>query len=184
MFLLRRRGGAEVVTSVEVTGGEVAGVSAAEVAGVAVPVVGALVAIGATVAGVVLAIKDDNNKREAYTKQFVAQTSNHFPDCNIVICHPQHRVAGPHVVHQHHELPMTVGTCGYDSYASPKGQPFLFENQGDGGYINWAFVGEFSRNGNTLTAASKLPTPTFAAPPSRPAPVEHGAPVGHGGKTA
>src|SRR5215469_9919609 len=94
------------VTSVEVAG-EVAGVGAAEVAGVAVPVVGALVAIGATVAGVVLAIKDDNNKREAYTKQFVAQTSNHFPNCNIVICHPQHTVTGPHIVHQHHELPMT-----------------------------------------------------------------------------
>jgi hypothetical protein len=57
---------------------------------------------------------------------------------------------------------MTVGTCGYDSYCSPMGQPFIFENQGDGGYLNWAYAGEFSRNGNTLTAASKLPTPKLS----------------------
>jgi hypothetical protein len=47
---------------------------------------------------------------------------------------------------------MTVGTCGYDAYFSPKGKPFSFQNQGDGGFINWAFDGEFNRNGNQLTA--------------------------------
>jgi hypothetical protein len=153
-----------------VTGAEVAeegatvaaGESAAEVAAVAVPVVGALVAIGATVAGVVLAINNDKDKREAYTQQFVAQASKQYPNCNHVVCHPQHRVAGPQVVHMHYELGMTVGTCGYDIYSSPMGQPFIFENQGDGGYLNWAYAGQFSRNGNTLTAASKLPTPKFS----------------------
>ena len=129
-------------------GAVVAGVGATEV----IPVVGELVTIGAAVAGVVFAIKDDNSRREQYTQQFVAQASKQFPNCNVVICHPQHSVAGPHVVHQHHELPMTVGTCGYDSYCSPKGQPFTFNNQGDGGYLNWAYAGAFSRNGNILTA--------------------------------
>ena len=90
-------------------------------------------------------INNDNNKREAYTQQFVQQASKQFPNCNFVICHTQHKVAGPQVVHQHHELGMTVGTCGYDSYCSPMGQPFIFENQGDGGYLNWAYAGEFSR---------------------------------------
>jgi hypothetical protein len=47
---------------------------------------------------------------------------------------------------------MTVGTCGYDAYISPMGQPFVFANQGDGGYLNWAYLGRFNRNGNTLTA--------------------------------
>jgi hypothetical protein len=84
------------------------------------------------------------------------------PNYNVVVCHPQHRVAGPHVAHQHHELGIHVGTCEYDSYCSPKGQPFIFENQGDSGYLNWAYAGEFRRNGNTLTAASKLPTPKFS----------------------
>ena len=131
------------------TAGETVAVGATEV----VPVAGALVAIGLAAAAVVGGIiSNDNNKREAFTQQFVQQTSKQFPNWNVVICHPQHSVAGPHVVHEHHELAMTVGTCGYDSYCSPKGQPFTFDNQGDGGYLNWAYAGEFSRNGNTLTA--------------------------------
>ncbi len=158
----------------------------AEAAASAVPVVDALVAVGTIVFGIVSGIIGaDNKKREAFTQSFVQQASKKFPNCNIVIVHPQHRVAGPHVVHQHHELPMTVGTCGYDSYCSPKGQPFVFENQGDGGYLNWAYAGQFSRNGNTLTAASKLPTPKLPAPSPAPKPVQHGTPAaGHGAKTA
>jgi hypothetical protein len=129
--------------------GEAAAVGAAEI----VPVVGALVALGA-VAGTLAAsfIGDDNRKREAYTQHFVQQASQQFPNCNVVVCHPQHKVNGPHYIHQHFELGMTVGTCGYDAYISPMGQPFVFANQGDGGYLNWAYLGRFNRNGNTLTA--------------------------------
>jgi hypothetical protein len=144
-------------------GAVVAGASVAEAATSAIPVVDVLVAIGGIAAGVVAGIiGNDNNKREAYTQQFVAQASKQYPNCNHVVCHPQHRVAGPQVVHTHYELGMTAGTCGYDIYSSPMGQPFIFENQGDGGYLNWAYAGQFSRNGNTLTAASKLPTPKFS----------------------
>jgi hypothetical protein len=141
-------------TGAVTAGEEVAGEAAAVAAADTVPVVGAaLAAIGIASAAVVgVIINNDNNKREAYTQQFVQQASKQFPNYNIVICHPQHSVTGPHVVHQHHELGMTVGTCGYDSYCSPKGQPFTFDNQGDGGFLNWAYVGAFSRNGNTLTA--------------------------------
>ena len=146
--------GASVVTEEEVAGEEVAAEAAGIGATEVVPVVGTLVAIGLTAAAVVGGIiNNDNNKREAYTQQFIQQASKQFPNCNWVICHPQHSVTGPHVVHQHHELGMTVGTCGYDSYCSPKGQPFTFNNQGDGGYLNWAYAGKFSRNGNKLTAA-------------------------------
>jgi hypothetical protein len=142
---------------------EAAEVGAAVGAADLVPGAIVLVGIGLAAAGVVAGIiGNDNNKREAYTQQFVQQTSKQFPNCNVIICHPQHKVAGPHVVHQHHELGMTVGTCGYDSYCSPKGQPFIFDNQGDGGYLNWAFAGEFNRNGNTLTAVSKLPAPKLS----------------------
>jgi hypothetical protein len=145
----------------EVAGEAVAGeAAAAGAAEVAIPVVGALVAAGIIAGGVAKAlIGDDNKTREAYTQNFVQQASQKLPNYNVVICHTQHKVAGPQVAHQHHEVGMHVGTCGYDSYCSPKGQPFIFQNQGDGGYLNWAYVGEFSRNGNTLTAASKLPTP-------------------------
>jgi hypothetical protein len=138
-----------------------AGLSAGVAAGIATA--GALLVIGGIAGGVAAVfIGDDNKTREAYTQNFVAQASKQFPNCNHVVCHPQHRVAGPQVVHTHYELAMKVGTCGYDIYSSPMGQPFIFENQGDGGYLNWAYAGEFSRSGNTLTAASKLPTPKFS----------------------
>ena len=154
---------APVAGEVEAGAGEVAAETAGETAaaaaglsvGVAAGIItgGALLAIGAIAGGVAAAfIGDDNKTREAYTQNFVATASQKFPNCNVVICHTQHRFAGPQVVHQHHEIGMKVGTCGYDSYCSPKGQPFIFENQGDGGYLNWAYAGEFSRNGNTLTA--------------------------------
>jgi hypothetical protein len=90
----------------------------------------------------------------AYTQQFVQQASQKYPGYNVVICHPKHRVSGANI-HQHHELPMTVGTCGYDIYFSRKGKPFTFVNEGDGGFINWAFNGEFNRNGNTLVATQQ-----------------------------
>jgi len=101
-----------------------------------------------------LAINNDDKKREAYTQQFVQQASQKYPGYNVVICHPKHRISGANI-HQHHELPMTVGTCGYDIYFSQKGKPFTFVNEGDGGFINWAFNGEFNRNGNTLAATQQ-----------------------------
>jgi len=176
----------EVTAGAAEEGAVVAGASVAEAATSAIPVVDVVVAIGGIAASIAAGlVGDDNSKREAYTQNFVAQASKKFPNCNVVVCHPQHRVAGPQVAHTHYELGMHVGTCGYDIYSSPMGQPFIFENQGDGGYLNWAYAGQFSRNGNTLTAASKLPTPKFPVPPSRPQPVQHSAPpVGHGAKTA
>jgi hypothetical protein len=40
----------------------------------------------------------------------------------------------------------------YEVYFSPKGQPFEFVLEGDGGFINWAYIGNFNRNDHTLTA--------------------------------
>jgi hypothetical protein len=97
--------------------------------------------------------RNDNDKRSAFTQRMIAELSQNFPDENFVITHHRSSTAeGPCVTHQHVELPMIVGTCGYEIFASPKGQPFRFELNGDGGYINWAFGGEFHRDGNTLTA--------------------------------
>jgi hypothetical protein len=96
--------------------------------------------------------KNDNEKRERFTQQFVQDASGKYPGYNVVIVHPQHSASGAQVIHQHYELPMTVGTCGYEIYFSPKGKAFSFENKGDGGFINWAFAGEFNRNGGNLKA--------------------------------
>jgi len=72
-----------------------------------------------------LKINDDNGKRGAYTQQFVQEASKKCPRYNVVICHPNHTVSsdtGSYVLHQHLELGMTVGTCGYDVYFAPKGK--------------------------------------------------------------
>jgi hypothetical protein len=131
--------------------GEAAAAGAADV-GLAATGVGIVVLAGEVAAfAAKFFINNDNKKREAYTQQFVQQASQKYPRYNVVICHPNHRVSGA-TIHQHYELPMTLGTCGYDIYFSQKGKQFTFVNQGDGGFINWAFNGEFNRNGNTLTA--------------------------------
>ena len=143
----------------EAAGAEAAGAVAAEAggaaagAGLAATGVGIVVLAGAA-AGIAakVAINNDNKKREAYTQQFVQQASQKYPGYNLVVCHPRHTVSGANVIHQHYELPMTVGTCGYDIYFDQKGKPFTFVNQGDAGFLNWAFNGEFNRNGNTLAA--------------------------------
>jgi hypothetical protein len=119
-----------------------------------------LTILGISVAAVIIAkeISNDNAKREAYTKTFADTASKKYPHYNVVICHPNHTVSpapgiGSHVIHQHFELGMAAGTCGYDVYFSRKGKPFTFVNQGDGGFLNWAFNGEFTQKGNTLTAS-------------------------------
>jgi hypothetical protein len=137
--------------SVIAEAGDVAAEGAAGV-GLAATGVGIVVLAGEVAAfAAKFFINNDNKKREAYTQQFVQQAGQKYPGYNVVICHPGHRVSGANI-HQHYELPMTVGTCGYDIYFSKKGKQFTFVNQGDGGFINWAFNGEFNRNGNTLTA--------------------------------
>ena len=101
--------------------------------------------------------EDDNNKREQYTQQFVEQARAQFPYYNVVIIHPPHRVYG-HSTHQHYELPMTVGTCGYEVYFSKIGDLFGLVNEGDGGYINWAFIG-YTRDENTIWINMPEPEP-------------------------
>jgi hypothetical protein len=95
----------------------------------------------------------DNDKRAAFTQRMIAELNQKYPNYNFIISHHRSSKAeGPGIVHNHVELPMAVGSCGYEIFASPKGQPFKFVLNGDGGYINWAFSGNFNRDGNTLTA--------------------------------
>lgn len=96
---------------------------------------------------------NDNDKRAAFTQRTIAELNQKYPGNNFVITHHKgSKAEGPSVTHDHVELPMAVGSCGYEIFASPKGQPFKFVLNGDGGYINWAFGGDFNRDGNTLTA--------------------------------
>jgi hypothetical protein len=122
-------------------------------AGVTGPVLGiAGVAFG--VAGLVTGLqRADNEKRSEFTQRTISELTQKYPDYNFVITHHKgSKAEGPEVVHDHVELPMAVGSAGYEIFASRKGQPFKFVLNGDGGYLNWAFGGNFNRDGNTLTA--------------------------------
>lgn len=98
-------------------------------------------------------IANDNAKREAFTKQMISELTKRYPGYNFVISHhKKSKAEGPEVVHDHVELKLTRGSAGYEIFASRKGKPFKFSLNGDGGYRNWAYGGDFNRNGTTLIA--------------------------------
>jgi hypothetical protein len=97
--------------------------------------------------------QNDGQARETFVKSFLEQSAQQYPNYNVVLAHTAHRVSGEYV-HEHFELGMTVGTCGYEIYFALKGRPFEFELQGDGGWINWGFNGEFNRDGGKLVASA------------------------------
>jgi hypothetical protein len=153
--------GAETIGAAAETMGPASAAEVGALAGGAAIAGAVMVGVAAIAAAVVIkaAISADNDKRAKFTLQFVTSSSKKFPQWNVVICHPGQKVTpdqnapNSYVRHRHIELGMSVGTCGYDVYYSPMGKPFQFVNQGDGGYINWAYYGQFNRNGNTITAA-------------------------------
>ena len=119
----------------------------------AIGIASGISSLATVVTTIVLSLtQKDNEKREEFTKEFVKQASQQYPDYNVVITCSPHRQSGNSIIHQHVELPLSVGTRGYEVYFSPKGQPFEFVLEGDGGYINWAYSGDFTRNEGTLTA--------------------------------
>jgi hypothetical protein len=138
---------------------------------VAVPVVIAtaslMVGIASGIMNWIASIGRDGEKRETFTKSYVTELHKQFPDCNFVVIHTHHSIRG-HFEKGHSELPMTIGTCGYEVYSSPKDRGFVLTNHGDGGFINWAFIGSFVRHGDGgkhVTFCSKgspLPEGNFA----------------------
>lgn len=110
--------------------------------------------LGNSMAELAISFRHDNQKREEFTKQYIANASKQYPYHNVVISHNGGRISGNFVTHQHFELRVSNGTIGFEIYFSPKGKPFEFVRNGDGGYINWAYSGEFTRkNNNTIVAA-------------------------------
>ena len=96
----------------------------------------------------VAAIRADNEKREAFTSAYVKEAVRQYPNYNVAIIHTNHGVAGNYVK-AHYELPMTFGTCGYEIYFALRGDTFALTNNGDGGYLNWAYKGQFKREDNS-----------------------------------
>lgn len=98
-------------------------------------------------------LRQEDKERERYTQESVKKLSEKFPDYNIVISHKGGKATGDHVTHKHCELNVPFGrTKGYEIHLSPKGKPFTFVKDGDGGFQNWRYEGDFEIKDNTLTA--------------------------------
>ncbi|KAF8230847.1 hypothetical protein L208DRAFT_101092 [Tricholoma matsutake] len=101
------------------------------------------------VAGLVSYIGDDTPRREAYTQQVVSDLYANNSNANYVVCHTKYDFSfdgtqGTDWDHLHHELPVSFGrTIGYDIYWFRSG---TFRRWGDGGFINWAYIGNVISN--------------------------------------
>ncbi|CAF2884816.1 unnamed protein product [Rotaria sp. Silwood2] len=86
---------------------------------------------------------DQSVDRGEATQLIVDHFTRSFPDKNCIVCHSPHVKSLNGMEHDHIELPRKVGTIGYEIYVFDDGE---FTNLGDGGYINWAFAGNFVRD--------------------------------------
>ncbi|RXW14481.1 hypothetical protein EST38_g11372 [Candolleomyces aberdarensis] len=109
------------------------------------PIVSGLIVEGIVqLVGYVLGkIADEKGAREDYTRDFVENAAKQYPGWNWVICHVAHSiqfdgVQGEDWDHDHAEFPILLGTIVYDIYWFKSG---TFVKTGDGGWINWAYIG-------------------------------------------
>ena len=74
-----------------------------------------------------------------------------YPGYNVIIVHTKHRMEYGERIHQHVEF-YTVGklSFSYEIYFMRRGQKTKFVLEGDGGFLNWAMIGYFERNGNSV----------------------------------
>ncbi|KAG6902767.1 hypothetical protein C0995_011915 [Termitomyces sp. Mi166 len=95
-------------------------------------------------------INRDKKARGEFTKFVVDEGRKSHPEFNWIACHTKHRtkftgVKGKDWGHDHHEFDIKVGgTIGYEIYFAREGE---FWNEGDGGYLNWAYSGFFTHDG-------------------------------------
>jgi len=99
------------------------------------------------------AIEKDKQRRNDWTPRFIAQFSAKYPKQNAIMCHTKHDVHwegiegkdwGKTTAKFKPKLGLPVK---YDVYWGGAG---TFTNKGDGGYLNWAFTGNFKRDGNKV----------------------------------
>ncbi|RDB14946.1 hypothetical protein Hypma_016156 [Hypsizygus marmoreus] len=102
-------------------------------------------------------IKEDKNKRSGFTQDLVGQLNAKDPKLNYVICHTKHTtafdgVSGKDWGHSHQEFDVKIGgTVGYEIYWAKSGK---FTRKGDGGFLNWAYIGNIkskSSDGKVIT---------------------------------
>ncbi|KAF5367707.1 hypothetical protein D9758_009858 [Tetrapyrgos nigripes] len=111
--------------------------------------------------GLIGAIQQDKEDRSQFTQALVSEMNKQDSSHNYVVCHTKHEThwdgqQGADWNHTHKEFDIKIGgTIGYEIYSAESGQ---FIREGDGGYLNWAYVGNVVKNEDD---GKKL---TFAAP--------------------
>jgi hypothetical protein len=118
----------------------------------ALGIAGLVIGVGSYIHDLVRDTKSDNDARSDFTRKFVEEAAIQYPNYNVVIIHTRHDRWGTWI-HQHYEFPISLGrTIGYEIYFAEKGKGFSLRNDGDGGWLNWAYCGEFNRDGNHIAA--------------------------------
>ncbi|KAF8070714.1 hypothetical protein FPV67DRAFT_1038537 [Lyophyllum atratum] len=111
---------------------------------------GAVQLIMKVVAKVKEGIEKDKKARGKYTMWVAEEGRKQHPEFNWVVCHTKHRTKwkgtkGVDWGHDHKEFDVKIGgTIGYEVYYAREGE---FWNNGDGGYLNWAYSGFFKADG-------------------------------------
>ncbi|KAI7364990.1 hypothetical protein KC354_g5235 [Hortaea werneckii] len=99
--------------------------------------------------GAIQSNKSDQEFRNSWTQSTLSQVSSQNSGRNIMIVYPNH--TQNFVNSQQSTLPCQCpsgNTITYTCYVFDSGD---FELKGDGGYLNWAFTGNFKRNGSKVT---------------------------------
>lgn len=129
--------------------------SAQGIAAAAGAVVSALTAANAIYDHIVSLDLDDKEKRNLWTPRYVAEIFNTQPGYNVLLIYTKHRVDLRDVIYQG-QVPFRLSTgftINYMLYIFDSGTVDL---EGDGGYLNWAFQGNFKRSGGHVEFYSLL----------------------------
>ena len=103
------------------------------------------------VVGILQNVFDPKAAREQFTNDSVDRLVKEFPDYNVLLVHTAHHFESGEHVHKHVEFYTGAGNSyGYEVYLMRKGQKTVFILDGDGGFINWCFQGNYNRDGHRV----------------------------------
>ncbi|KAF9496840.1 hypothetical protein BDN71DRAFT_690673 [Pleurotus eryngii] len=116
---------------------------------------GAADLLGDVVTSIITGIQDginaDKDARSKFTYDLVGQLHAKQPQFNWILCHTKHDYKwdgqrGVDWDHRHQEFDVKIGgTIGYEIYNAKSGR---FFRKGDGGYLNWAYIGNVLKTEN------------------------------------
>jgi hypothetical protein len=92
--------------------------------------------------------KQRQDAETQYTQGLVAQLISQYPQKNVIVYHNQDsQFSGVNVVHMHVEMNLNFlgETQGFEVQVFDSG---TFMLEGDGGFANWCFDGNFNHNGD------------------------------------